>query len=104
VFSNRVLPDGTKGFFHPDNLTFGDALFASRIIGAAQSVPGVQNVVITRLERYEVGEPAPGTESRKEEVPSTGRLAMGAFEIARLDNDPSFPENGRLTLELGGGR
>jgi hypothetical protein len=28
---------------------------------------------------------------------------MGRLEIARLDNDPNFPERGTLTLTLGGG-
>ena len=30
VFSNRVLPDGRLGFFHPDNLTFGEGIYVSR--------------------------------------------------------------------------
>ena len=25
-------------------------------------------------------------------------------ELARLDNDPSFPENGTIEFEMGGGR
>jgi hypothetical protein len=33
-----------------------------------------------------------------------GILRLDAFEVARLDNDPSFPENGILELEMGGGR
>jgi hypothetical protein len=31
-------------------------------------------------------------------------LEIGALEIARLDNDPEFPENGNLTFEMAGGR
>jgi hypothetical protein len=104
TFSNRVLPGGTLGFFHPDNLTFGEGIYVSRIIAAAQAVPGVQNVQVTRLERYEIGEPPPGIEDASEEVPATGVWKLGALEIARLDNDPSFPENGRLTLDVRGGR
>lgn len=104
VFSNRVLLDGSLGFFHPDNLTFGQGIYLSRIIAAAQAVPGVLEVQVTRLEPFEIGEPAPGVESAAEELPPGGVLALGPFEIARLDNDPSFPENGRLVLELRGGR
>jgi hypothetical protein len=102
VFSDRVLSDGTKGFFHPDNLTFGDGVYASRIVAAAQSVTGVSSVRLTRLKRLVVGEapPVPGDS----DVPDSGVLPLGSFEIARLDNDPNFPENGRLTLTLGGGR
>jgi hypothetical protein len=104
VLSSRELADGSKGLFHPDNLTFGGAVYASRIIAAAQAVIGVQNVELTRLERYEIGEPPVGIESAAEEVPAGSVLTLGPFEIARLDNDPNFPENGRLTLDLGGGR
>jgi len=31
-------------------------------------------------------------------------LRLAPFEIARLDSDPSFPEHGRLTLDMRGGR
>ena len=31
VFSDRLLPDGRKGFFHPDNLTFGEGIYLSKI-------------------------------------------------------------------------
>jgi hypothetical protein len=104
VFSNRVLADGSLGFFHPDNLTLGQGIYLSRIVAAAQAVPGVLEVQVKRLERFEIGEPVPGVESAAEELPPGGVLLLGAFEIARLDNDPSFPENGRLLLELRGGR
>ena len=35
---------------------------------------------------------------------ASGVLTIGAMEVAQLDNDPSFPENGKLELILGGGR
>ena len=94
---------GTRGLFAPDNLTFGEGIYVSKIVAAAQAVPGVQNVVVTRLERYEIGEPSPG-ESDADEVPAGSVLALGPLEIARLDNDPNFPENGRLSLDMRGGR
>jgi len=101
VFSNRVLPDGRLGFFHPDNLSFGQDIYVSRIVAAAQAVPGVMEVHVNQLERFDPGEPTPDLD---EELPPGGALALGPFEIARLDNDPDFPENGRLTLTLRGGR
>lgn len=101
VFSNRTRPDGTRGFFHPNNLTFGQGVYASRIIAAAQAVSGVQNVELTRLARFASGTPSPGG---TDHVPAKGVLALGPFEIARLDNDPNVPEHGRLTLDVGGGR
>jgi hypothetical protein len=104
IFSNRVLPGGRLGFFHPDNLTFGEGIYVSRIVSAAQAVRGVQNVQVTRLVRYEIGEPPPGAGPAQNEHPSHGVFALAPFEIARLDNDPNFPENGRFILNMRGGR
>ena len=95
LFSNRVLPDGRRGFFHPDNLSFGDGVYLSKIVAAAQGVAGVERVTVTKLERL--------YEGPNQEI-ETGVLALGPLEIARLDNDPSQPENGRLRLEIRGGR
>jgi hypothetical protein len=102
VLSNRRLPDGRLGFFHPDNLTFGSGIFVSRLLAAVQAVPGVQDVTVNELERFELSEPDLDVEG--EEVPANSVLELGPMEIARLDNDPNFPENGRLVLNLGGGR
>ena len=55
VFSTRVLPDGTRGFFHPDNLTFGAGVALSALVAAAQAVPGVLSVKVTKLERLYEG-------------------------------------------------
>lgn len=95
LFGNRALPDGRRGFFHPDNLTFGDGIFLSRLIATAQAVPGVESVGVTTLERLFEG---PNGEIE------AGVLPLGPLEIARLDNDPDFPENGRLRLQMRGGR
>lgn len=95
LFSNRRLPDGTLGLFHPDRLSFGEGVCLSALAAAAQAVEGVQNVVVTRLKRLQ-------------EVPNqeleNGLLPLGPYEIARLDNDPNRPENGCLALKMGGGR
>ncbi len=95
LFSNRILPDGRKGFFHPDNLTFGEGVYLSWLVAAAQAVEGVENVRIMRLQRF--------NEPDNQEI-ENGVLPLGPFEIARLDSDPSFPENGKLTLDVRGGR
>ncbi len=95
TFGNRILPDGGMGFFHPDNLTFGEDVYLSRIVAVAQTVNGVESVEVTRLQRF--GQPA------NDEI-ENGVLPLGPLEIARMDNDPNFPENGKLTLELRGGR
>jgi predicted phage baseplate assembly protein len=95
VLSNRVLSDGNRGLFHPDNLSFGDPVRLSRIVSKAQSVTGVESITVRKFERlYE--------ESNREI--ETGVLALGPLEIARLDNDPNLRENGLLRLEMRGGR
>jgi predicted phage baseplate assembly protein len=104
ALSNRTLPDGTLGFFHPDNLTFGDAVYVSSLLAAVQAVPGVQNVMVTELERYEISEAAAGADMSGEELPPNSALILGPLDIPQLDNDPNFPENGVLILNVRGGR
>jgi predicted phage baseplate assembly protein len=93
-FSNRVLPGGRTGFFHPDNLTFGTEIPVSAVIAAAQEIPGVRCVsaALRRLDRKVPGDPA------------RGALALGPREIGRLDNDPNYPEYGTIVLRMEGGR
>jgi predicted phage baseplate assembly protein len=95
VFSDSVLPDGTKGFFNPDQLTFGEGIYLSHIVATAQAVSGVQHVEVTKLERLYAG---PNGEIKK------GLLPLGVGEIAQVDNDPDFPEHGQFHLVMRGGR
>jgi hypothetical protein len=95
ALGSRRLPGGRSGFFHADNLTFGEGIFVSRIIATVQAVPGVASVVVDRLER--LGE---GPYGEREE----GVLPLGPMEVAKLDADPNFPEHGVLTLTMRGGR
>lgn len=94
LLSNRNLPDGTLGFFHPDNLTFNQPVYLSKIVTAAAAVPGVRWVEVKRFQRW--GAPDNG------ELDS-GVIPIGRLEVARLDNDRSAPENGRLELNMNGG-
>lgn len=112
IFSNRRLPDGTLGFFHPDRLTFGGGVYVSAIIAEAQRVAGVRKVVVKRLERlYEgldgqvssVKSFAP-ERVRESEALESGVLKLASSEIARLDNDRTFPDHGKITFEMRGGR
>ena len=95
VLSNRNYGQGLKGFFHPDKLTFGDDIYLSRLSAVVQKVAGVQSVSFNRLQRC--FEPANGELEN-------GVLVLTPLEIARLDNNPSLPANGKLTLIMGGGR
>ncbi|MBD2729677.1 putative baseplate assembly protein [Nostoc sp. FACHB-892] len=95
IFSNRILSDGRYGFFHPDNLTFGQGIALSQLVAKAAAIPGVESVSVTKLERL--------FEGSNREI-EAGFLPIGAWEIARLDNNPNFPENGKFTIDLRGGR
>ncbi len=94
VLSNRSLPDGTRGLFHPDNFTFGQPVYLSPIVAAAQAVPGVDDVEVRRFRR--LGTP-------RTDASASGVLQLAHLEIARLNQDPDFPEHGRLVLDFGGG-
>lgn len=95
VFSNRVIAGGKQGFFHPDKLTFGEGIYLSQIIAAAQAVTGVECVRVKKFQR--LFEPA------NFEI-ANGVLPLRPTEIAQLDNDPNFPDRGRLEIHIGGGR
>ncbi len=97
-FSNRDLPEGTRGFFHPDNFTFGQPVYLSQLVEKAMEIPGVNWVSLdgdpNRFKRW--GE-APHNEI------DDGLITMGRLEIARLDNDPNSPENGKIKFIIEGG-
>ncbi|MCX4232466.1 putative baseplate assembly protein [Streptomyces ortus] len=95
VLGRGRLPGGRLGFFHPDALTFGEPVRLSRLVAVAAAVAGVESVHVTRLRRQ-------FHEDRGER--EDGVLRLGPLEIATCDNDPDRPENGRLTISLGGAR
>lgn len=102
VFSSRTAPDGQKGFFHPDNFTFGQSVYLSEVIATAMEVTGVQWVDILphpekdhRFQRW--------GKTANEEI-ALGRIAMSRLEVAQLENDPSRPENGCIILYMEGGQ
>ncbi|GAA2809348.1 hypothetical protein RMN57_06835 [Kitasatospora sp. CM 4170] len=92
-FSAGVLPDGRLGWFHPDRWTFGEGVYVSRALAAAQAVSGVAAAEVTVLRRQ--GEPDRGAIGR-------GVLPIGPREIAVLDT--TRPQGGRFTVVAGGGR
>jgi len=94
LLSDRILPDGRQGFFHPDRLTFGQPIYSSQIYQVGMCVDGVESLEITGFQRW-------GKLANREL--ERGVLATGRLEIIRLDNDPNFPENGRLDIILYGG-
>jgi Baseplate J-like protein len=94
AFSNRILANNQVGFFSSDRLTFGQSVYLSQIIAAAMQVSGVNSVKVTRFQRW--------GESDKGEL-EAGLIQFDRLEIARLDNTPNAPENGRIEFNLEGG-
>jgi hypothetical protein len=95
VLTSGTRADGTLGLFHPDRFTFGQPVYLSAVVAAAQRVEGVQSVTPVTFRRQ--GDDASS-------ALDTGVLTMDRLEIARLDDDPSFPEHGVLGLTMGGGK
>ena len=95
IFTNKPAPDGRKGVFHPDNFTFGQTVYMSRFIAAAQRVDGVSSVEVTVFQRQNQFD---------QESFEKRRLELSRLEVARLDNDPNFPERGVFRLIMKGGR
>lgn len=107
TFSNRDLPDGRRGFFHPDNFTFGQPVYLSQLVAAAMQVPGVEWVDTDDTPPENGAPPKKIRFKRLEQDPhgelANGLIAFDRLEIARLDNDPNAPEQGRIDFEMKGG-
>lgn len=95
ALSNRVLEDGRRGLFHPDNLSFGQTVYLSQIYAAARQVAGVGSVNATLFQHQ-------GVEDAR--YLDDGYMRLARLEIPRLDNDADFPEHGVLRLNLFGGK
>jgi hypothetical protein len=94
AFSSYDLPNGQRGFFHPDNFTFGQPLYQAQIYETAMAVDGVDSVRVLKFKRWgkvDAGEL------------DAGEVRPGQFEILRLDNDPNYPENGKIEFDMQGG-
>jgi hypothetical protein len=96
VLGSRILSDGTKGLFYPDNFTFGQTVYLSPVYATARKIAGVQSVAATMFQP----QAAPPTST----FLANGEIPLGPFQIARLDNDPSLPDHGQLTLSMQGGK
>jgi Baseplate J-like protein len=95
TFGSGSLPDGRRAVFHPDNFTFGQPVYSSPLFAAAQAVDGVLSARIVKFRR--LGRP-------DSDAVATGRLDIARGEIARLDNDPDFPDRGVFRVTVGGGK
>lgn len=94
-FSDDWTSDGRRGFFHPDEWSFGQALHRSRIEGRLQQIAGVEHVVSIVMKRFNA--PTPG-------VPNAELLEMGFDEVLLLANDPDHLERGLIRFDIRGAK
>jgi hypothetical protein len=95
ALGSGTLPNGAPALFAPQNFELGQTVYLSPIYAAARAVAGVQTV------QAKIFEPQ-GQNTRQ--YLRQGYIPMGAFQVARMDNDPSLPDHGQLTLCMQGGR
>jgi hypothetical protein len=83
-----------KGFFHPDNFTFGTPLRRSALEAEIRNVPGVRSVrnIFYRLRGF-----------RRFQQLLSLTVPVGPDQVLRLDNDPLRPGNGTLNIITEGG-
>ncbi|WP_047487163.1 hypothetical protein [Terriglobus sp. TAA 43] len=87
--------NGSVPVLNAENFSFGQTVYASPLIAAAQDVDGVVSVRLVRFERMDQPSSTP---------PQQGYLTMGRLEIARCDNDPNRRDHGIFSLQMEGGR
>ena len=95
VLGCGLLPNGQKAMFFPGNFVLGQTVYLSPIYTAVRTVAGVTSVQATVFQPQGVNTTA---------YLSAGELPLGAFQVARMENDPSFPNHGQLTLNMQGGK
>lgn len=95
VLGNQMQSNGQPGYFNPDSFEFGETVYLSPIYAAARSVAGVTSVTADVFQPQGVA-----TKS----FLKRGEIPLGPLQIARMDNDPSFPNHGRLMLLMQGGK
>lgn len=78
-----------KGFFHPDNFTFGTPLHRAVLEAVIQGVSGVRGVEKMRIKARSITE-------WREFVELTFNVSHD--QVIRLQNDPRFPERGSLRI------
>lgn len=83
-----------RGFFSPDNFTFGTPLERSRLEAVIQAVPGVRAVEEINIRRRGWFALRPFTELFYQPGPN---------EVLRVENDPNLPERGAVRLDMRGG-
>jgi hypothetical protein len=94
--------EALTAFFNPANFTFGQKLYLSELYATVTAVDGVDSATVRRFSGLYDDDPAPSRQITAANV-DRGYIDADRLEILRLDNDPSLPENGSLTINMGGG-
>ena len=95
LFISGNLCDGTPGVLSPAHFTFGQTIYTSPLVAAAQGVDGVTSAQVTVFQRMD----DPSTDGAQ-----SGLLTMGRLELARCDNDPNRLDRGVFVLHMDGGK
>lgn len=105
-FSAGWTPDGRKGFFHPDEWTFGQPLYASQIIGRAMRVQGVEHVVGQKTGTPPADKIISVSIKRwNSPFAATDALTQVNYnEIIQVMGNPDHLEQGIIRFEVKGGR
>ncbi len=91
----QVLGNGKSALFAPGNFRLGQTVYLSPIYTAARTVAGVKTVTATAFQPQGVA---------TDLYLDKGEIPLGPFQVARMDNDPSLPDHGQLTLVMQGGK
>ena len=91
----RDLPDGRRGLFHPDNFTFGQPVYLSRLYAAAHAVDGVDSVE---------GHDVPAAAARPIRAPRGRRARHSAGSRSRARQRPELPGARRASASTIDGR
>ncbi len=94
-FTSGTMHNGKPGLFNPANFSFGQTIYLSPFVAAAQSVDGVAAVQAVAFQRAD--DPA-------SDATAAGFMTMHPLEIARLDNDLGRPDRGLFVLDLDDGQ
>ena len=95
VFVTGDQFDGTPGLLNPASFAFGQTVYASPLIAAAQAVEGVAAATLTVFTRMD----SPWVDGVAQ-----GYITMGRLDIPRCDNDPDRLDHGTFTLHMDRGK
>src|SRR5580658_3362624 len=93
--STQQFPNGRSGFFFFDNFPFGTPLERSALEAAIQGAYGVAGVVSIQYQRR-------GYTSNWQTLPD--EITFAPYQMLRVDNDPSRPNNGSIKIFVEGGK